>query len=142
MFFNSDRRYYFPSFLFFSGHNFKTATLIPTGICFRLQDGEDAGERRAEVHVPHLLPGHHHAARRQVPPPEGTDRDAAVGQGKKNREIYLTTELCQFHKMRSRELRFFFCIFIKLGILNREIIPFSDSFSIPIPDRHIICAPQ
>ena len=72
------------------------------------QDGEDAGERRAEVDVPHLLPGHHHAARRQVPPPEGTDRDAAVGQGKKNREIYLTTELCQFLKMRSRELRFFF----------------------------------
>ena len=49
------------------------------------QDGEDAGERRAEVDVPHLLPGHHHAARRQVPPPEGTDRDAALGQGKQSK---------------------------------------------------------
>ena len=65
--------------------NFTRAKQLLTGFSgYRLrQDGEDAGERRAEVDVPHLLPGHHHAARRQVPPPEGTDRDAPLRQGKK-----------------------------------------------------------
>ena len=54
-------------------------------IMFRaLQDGEDAGERRAEVDVPHLLPGHHHAPRRQVAPPEGADRDTPLRQGKQS----------------------------------------------------------
>ena len=56
---------------------------MPTGTPTPMQDGEDAGERRAEVDVPHLLPRHHHAARRQVAPPEGADRDAAHGQGKR-----------------------------------------------------------
>ena len=53
-------------------------------IMFLAQDGEDAGERRAEVDVPHLLPGHHHAPRRQVAPAEGADRDTPLRQGKQS----------------------------------------------------------